>query len=74
MGFCGLPPFDAHPDTQCRKQWETMAILIKLGVLNARMSDKISLEYNKAGYTATKVACGWAGAIFEVIKPFGQDQ
>ena len=21
---------------------------------------------NKAGYTATPVACGWAGAVFEV--------
>ena len=21
---------------------------------------------NKAGYTATQVACGWAGAVFEV--------
>ena len=29
---------------------------------------------NKAGYTATPVACGWAGAIFEVIRPFGQEQ
>ena len=29
---------------------------------------------NKARYTATKVACGWAGAIFEVTKPFGQEQ
>ena len=27
---------------------------------------------NKAGYTATEVACGWAGAIFEVTRPFGQ--
>ena len=27
---------------------------------------------NKAGYTATPVACGWAGAIFEVSKAFGQ--
>ena len=26
---------------------------------------------NKAGYTATEVACGWAGAIFEVTRPFG---
>ena len=26
------------------------------------------LKENKAGYTATKVACGWAGAILEVIK------
>ena len=24
-----------------------------------------STETNKAGYTATPVACGWAGAIFE---------
>ena len=29
---------------------------------------------NKAGYTATPVACGWAGAIFEVTKAFGQKQ
>ena len=28
---------------------------------------------NKAGYTATPVACGWAGAIFEVTRPFGQE-
>ena len=28
----------------------------------------------KAGYMATKVACGWAGAIFEVIRSFGQEQ
>ena len=27
---------------------------------------------NKAGYTATPVACGWAGAVFEVTKSFGQ--
>ena len=26
---------------------------------------------NKAGYTATEVVCGWAGAIFEVTRPFG---
>ena len=29
---------------------------------------------NKAGYTATPVACGWAGAIFEVTPSFGQEQ
>ena len=29
---------------------------------------------NQAGYMATKVACRWAGAIFEVTKPFGQEQ
>ena len=29
---------------------------------------------NKAGYTATEVACGWAGAIFEVFRQFGQER
>ena len=29
---------------------------------------------NKARYTATEVACGWAGAIFEVTRSFGQEQ
>ena len=29
---------------------------------------------NKAGYTATPVACGWAGAIIEVRGAFGQEQ
>ena len=33
-----------------------------------------SLQVNKAGYTATPVACGWAGAIFEVTPSFGQEQ
>ena len=29
---------------------------------------------NKAGYTATQVACRRAGAIFEITRPFGQEQ
>ena len=29
---------------------------------------------NRAGYVATQVACGWAGAIFEVTRPLGQEQ
>ena len=28
---------------------------------------------NKAGYTATLVACGWAGAVIELTKAFGQE-
>ena len=32
-----------------------------------------SLKNNKAGYTVTLVVCGWAGAIFEVARPFGQE-
>ena len=34
----------------------------------------VHLMKNKAGYTTTEVVCGWAGAIFEVIRPFGQEQ
>jgi len=30
--------------------------------------------FNKAGYTATPVASGWAGAIFEVTRGFGKEQ
>ena len=32
------------------------------------------IRKNKAGYTTTPVACGWAGAIFEVTRAFGQEQ
>ena len=28
---------------------------------------------NKAGYTAAPVACGWAGAVIELTKAFGQE-
>ena len=31
-------------------------------------------DFNKAGYTATPVACGWAGAVIEVTRSFGQEQ
>ena len=36
--------------------------------------DLCGLAHNKAGYTATEVACGWAGAIFEATASFGQEQ
>ena len=35
---------------------------------------KTGEKRNKAGYTATLVACGWAEAIFEVSGAFGQEQ
>ena len=31
-------------------------------------------DMNKAKYTATPVACGWAGAIIKVTRSFGQEQ
>ena len=35
---------------------------------------KRKIKKNKAGYTATPDACGWAGTIFEVTRAFGQEQ
>ena len=50
-------------------------VLPKIKCLEQEKS-MISTEWlkNKAGYTATEVACGWAGAIFEVTRPFGHEQ
>ena len=39
-----------------------------------RKTVKTENDHNKAGYTATPVACGWAGAIIEVTPSFGQEQ
>jgi len=36
--------------------------------------NSLTVEKNKAGYTAIEVACGWAGAVFEVTRAFGQEQ
>ena len=45
------------------------------GHINHRTVERIlDIGMNKAGYTATEVTCGWAGAIFEVTRPFGQEQ
>ena len=35
---------------------------------------RVPWPLKKAGYTATPVACGWAGAIFEVSKSFRQER
>ena len=32
-----------------------------------------SSDWNKAGYTATLIACGWAGAIYGVTRAFGKE-
>ena len=41
---------------------------------NTERNPKFILSNNKARYTATLVACGWAGAIFELTRTFGQEQ
>ena len=40
--------------------------------MTRRMNECNIERINKAGYTTTEVVCGWAGAIFEVTRPFGQ--
>ena len=42
--------------------------------LTFSLTKKSQMLSNKAGYTATLVACGWAGTIFEVTRSFGQEQ
>ena len=42
------------------------------GVLDSLLL--VSVRRNKAGYTATEVACGWEEAKFEVTRSFGQEQ
>ena len=54
---------------------------LKWGLILKRISKVHRLTYscvqqkNKAGYTATPVACRWAGAVLEkVTRAFGQEQ
>ena len=55
---------------------------VSLLIPNSRVvNDQIDCVYlitrlsrNKAGYTATEVACEWAGAIFDVTTSFEQEQ
>ena len=40
---------------------------------NCTLSYKCCIIRNKAGYTATSVTYGWAGAVIEVTPSFGQE-
>ena len=43
--------------------------------MNHKAPTESKSAINKAGYTATQVACGWAGAVLEkVTRAFGQEQ
>ena len=44
-----------------------------LAILNPLIPVIWGFGKNKARYTATEVACGWAGAIFEVTRQLGQE-
>ena len=48
---------------------------IILGPKSFVSTELVVRRKNKAGYTATLVACGWAGAVIEkVTGAFGQEQ
>ena len=51
-----------------------MFSLTTVFVFIERVTTVNSVIKNKAGYTATPVACGWAGAVIEVTRSFGQEQ
>ena len=50
--------------------WEIPSPIALLFPVGQEASTKIT---NKAGYTATLVACGWAGALLEVTGASGQE-
>ena len=43
-------------------------------MLHVKTVDGRKMERNKVGYMAAPVACGWAGAVFEVTRRFWQEQ
>ena len=55
--------------SRSKQKIELLTNLEKISILCLSYS-----KQNKAGYTATPVACGWAGTIFEVTRAFGQEQ
>ena len=61
------------------KKWKLRKILfVEYLILSGFGSIHLNttrIRRNKAGYTATLVACGWAGAVIEkVTGAFGQEQ
>ena len=53
----------------------TLCIVLPGVLLKMEMTNTVTQEQNKAGYTATLVACGLAGAVKEkVIGAFGQER
>ena len=65
MGYCS---YISHTTENLRKTE------ICRSNLCLRHSATINVTTNKAGYTATLVACGWAGAVLEkVTRASGQE-
>ena len=62
--------------TNILEEWQLGNQVIGNTSLYKYLGDEITSDgkNNKAGYTATEVVCGWAGAIFDVTRSFGQEQ
>ena len=67
-----LPPLSlisAHTFISSRSLWQKSISKIN----HVKIHCKLGLFGNKAGYTATPVACGWAGVVIELTEAFGQE-
>ena len=71
-----FPPSDASFDLEDENIFHLFIprILIMHNLFRKNRKKKKKTKKNKTGYTATPVACGWAGAIFEVSGVFGQER
>ena len=58
----------------CKRETEADALEVAKKLAASTSLLENPLKKNKARNTATPVACGWAGAIFEVSGTFGQEQ
>ena len=59
----------------CRKKWRLTKVQQSVRQTERNSAaGEAKRQKNKAGYTATPVACGLAGAIFEVTWSLGQEQ
>ena len=55
-------------------EYTLRTLKLKVRVIRSKKTVVLVPYLNKAGYTATPVACGWAGAVFEVTRSFRQEQ
>ena len=76
MIFLGFPIADFFSS---KKMWNFGTAIFLIVALRKYLTGGLTFDVpsatsNKAGYTATPVACGWAGAVIELTEAFGQEQ
>ena len=65
--------FDCHQILGLSSVTEMVSFLPR-GRPDSRMTIFSVILLDKAGYTATPVVCGWAGAVIEYTRSCGQEQ